>query len=43
MLEITIIVESLREVAEELGNLPWSSGPEEALRRVADRIEKKYA
>lgn len=43
MREMTIIVESLREVAEELGNLSLSSGAEETLLRVADRIEEKYA
>lgn len=43
MREMTVIVESLREVANELSNLPWSTGPEEALLRVADRIEEKYA
>lgn len=43
MHEVTIIVESLREVAKELANRPWSTGTEEALRLVADRIEEKHA
>jgi len=41
MREMQIVIEALNETADHLGNLPWSTGPEEALRQVANRIQEK--
>jgi hypothetical protein len=41
MREIQIVIDALNETADHLSRLPWSTGPEEALRQVAQNIQKK--